>query len=128
MTTMTTSANNNGGSMSKEMEKLINKSVKITDGMEVYFPVWKEFETEVVSEVAREHEGHFAYNNGVIAFVYKGDFYCTPLVGLAREVLNYSTGFVYKDFYVPLSNGEILRDANANWKWLALLEEKEKAS
>ena len=102
------------------IEKLINDSIRVYDGMTVFYPHSAKAEAiNNMSELAPKFNGCYATNNSTVAFVHNGNFYVTPYTREAIRTLM-DSGFLKEDFYVPFSNGDYPRDEQHKWEVLRL--------
>lgn len=101
------------------IEKLINDSIRVYDGMTVFYPQSAKAEAiNNMSELAPKFNGCYATNNSTVCFV-SDNVFVTPYT---REVLRTlrNEGFSKENFYVPFSNGDYPRDEQHKWEVLRL--------
>ena len=106
----------------KDLATLKERSIKIEEGMEVYWPQYDQSGKLDMSRTVKVFKGKRVFaakNNVAVAFIDRdGSFYVAPYNTTALEILH-NNGFAGKDFYIPFSHGELPKGGNRD-KWLAL--------
>ena len=104
------------------MDNLKKRSLRVRDGMQVYYPQFDESNTIIIQPgFTVKYNGCYSINNATVAFVDNGEVYVTPYTSEVYKTL-LENEFRASDFYVPFSNWDIPVDAKAQGFWQGLRE------
>lgn len=105
------------------LEKLINNSIAVCDGMPICYPEPQREELLHVSDATSTFDYCFSINNHVIAFICEQHMYVVPYTDDAMCVLK-AEEFFEEIFYVPFSNQDYPKNAKEKWDKLCTEAQK----